>query len=491
MRVEAVAPGFINFRFDTSYFGEIVSKALSGEYGKNKNLDGQKTIVEYTDPNPFKEFHIGHLMSNVIGEAISRIVETNGAEVKRANYQGDVGLHVAKAVWAILKHNKPLLEAYAYGHKSYEEDANIKQEIIDINKKIYEKSDEEINKIYEKDRKESLDYFEGMYERFGTKFDFYFFESQVRGFGKEVVEKNIGEVFEKGDEGAIIFKGENFDKKLHTRVFINKEGLPTYEAKELGLSKIKYDTYPYDFSIIITANEINEYFKVLLKSMSLVFPELAQKTKHISHGILRLPEGKMSSRTGNIISAESLIEQVKVKVLEKMKDREMDSETLDKVAEIVAIGAIKYSILHQAVGGDIIFDFEKSISFEGDSGPYLQYATVRANSLLKKAEKEFPQGSALGNLETGFPSGWETTDLERFLERYPNVVEKAGKEYAPHYIVTYLIELAGEFNFFYAHHKIIDAEDPTSPYRLALTQAFVNVMTSGLTLLGIKIPEQM
>lgn len=488
--VEVVLPGFINFFFDANYF----SDAISSDFEKGNIFLGEKVIIEYTDPNPFKEFHIGHLMPNIIGESLSRIIEANGAEIKRANYQGDVGLHVAKAVWA-LKKGEDLKNAYAVGHKAYEDDENAKNEIIDINKKIYDKSDSEINSIYEENRQKSLLYFEVIYKILGTKFDYYFFESEVADFGKEIVEKNIGTIFEKSD-GAVIFKGENHDKKLHTRVFINKEGLPTYEAKELGLSKVKYDEYSYDVSIVVTANEINEYFKVLLKAMSLVFPELAEKTKHISHGILKLPEGKMSSRTGNIITAESLINQVKQKVSEKMhsmSERSEGSKTYKAVAstddnviaEQISIGAIKYSILRQAIGGDIIFDFDKSISFEGDSGPYLQYSTVRANSVLEKVK-----GTNL-KVKNELPEGWQTTNLERMLERFAQVLEKSGKEYSPSYLVTYLTQLAGEFNSFYSGNKIINEEDSTSGYKLAITEAFAKTMTRGLDLLGIKVPERM
>jgi arginyl-tRNA synthetase len=480
-KIEVVKPGFINFFFTPEYFSERLEELKNGEV-KNNIFNNQKVIIEYTDPNPFKEFHIGHLMPNVIGEAISRIIEKNGAEVQRANYQGDVGLHVAKAVWS-MKKGTDLMSAYAEGHKAYEENEDAKKEIIEINKKIYSKSDDEINDLYESGRQKSLLYFEVMYQILGTKFDHYFFESEVADFGKETVLKNIGKVFEESD-GAVVFKGENYDKKLHTRVFVNKEGLPTYEAKELGLAKLKYDTYPYDTSIVITGNEINEYFKVLLKAMSLVFPELAQRTKHISHGMLRLPEGKMSSRTGNIITAESLITKVTETVLEKMKDGEIPESERGVVAETIAIGAIKYSILRQAIGGDIIFDFDKSISFEGDSGPYLQYATVRANSILKKAE-------GLVEISSIKPENWETTKLEKMLDKCWDVLERSGKELAPHYLVTYLTELAGEFNSFYASNKIIDESDPLSAYRLAITRTFVVWMNGGLNLLGIKVPEKM
>ncbi|HRH26782.1 MAG TPA: arginine--tRNA ligase [Parcubacteria group bacterium] len=481
LKIEVAKPGFLNFFLTPDYYAKRLQELKNG---KTENLifSGQKIIIEYTDPNPFKEFHIGHLMPNVIGESISRILEKNGAEIQRANYQGDVGLHVAKAVWA-MKKGTDLMQAYAEGHKAYEEDEEAKIEIIEINKKIYDHSDEEINELYETGRQKSLLYFEVMYKILGTKFDHYFFESEVADFGKETVLKNVGEVFEESD-GAVVFKGENHDKKLHTRVFVNKEGLPTYEAKELGLAKLKYDTYQYDTSIVITGNEINEYFKVLLKAMSLVFPELAIKTKHISHGMLKLPEGKMSSRTGNVITATALINQVTEKVLEKMKDGDIPESERGVIAETIGLGAIKYTILRQAIGGDIIFDFDKSISFDGDSGPYLQYSAVRANSILKKAED-------IVEISGDKPEGWQTTNLERMLDRFFDVVERSGKEFAPHYITTYLTELAAEFNSFYASGKIIDENDVTSPYRLAITRTFLHWMIGGLHLLGIKVPEKM
>ena len=494
LQIKVAPPGFLNFFFDSEFFAKSVSDIISlGEKsGNNKNLDGQKIIIEYTDPNPFKEFHIGHLMSNTIGESISRIIEGEGAEVKRACYQGDVGLHVAMAVWGMiqLKYDiekitpEELGKAYSYGSVKSKEDESIKKEIIELNKKTFSREDEKINNLYDGGKKISLDYFETIYKKLGTKFNFYFFESETGKFGKEIVEKNIPEIFEKSD-GAVIFRGDNHDQSLHTRVFINKEDLPTYEAKELGLSKIKYDKYPYDLSVVITGNEINDYFKVLLKAMSLVFPELAVKTKHLSHGMLRLPSGKMSSRTGDVITAESMISEIKSKILEKMSGREISEDKKTEIAEIVAIGAIKFSILKQTIGRDIIFDIEKSVSFEGDSGPYLQYATVRAQSVLRRVPSEKLK------VEIKLPENWVTTNLERMIEKYPNIVEKAGKDYSPSNIVTYLIELAGEFNSFYAIHKIIDENDPTSPYKLSLTSAFAGVMTSGLDLLGIKVPEEM
>jgi arginyl-tRNA synthetase len=277
-----------------------------------------------------------------------------------------------------------------------------------------------------------------------------------------VVEENLDKVFESSD-GAVVFKGAE-EEGLHTRVFINSDGLPTYEAKELGLAKIKFDEFPYDQSIVVTGNEIQAYFKVLLKAMSLVFPDLAAKTKHVAHGMLRLPTGKMSSRTGDVITAEFLL-------AEAMKARE-------DVTEPIAVAAIKYSILKQAPGRDIIFDLEKSLSFLGDSGPYLQYTAVRAQAIISKAP----------NLMAEL-AGEEPTAAEKLLIRFPDLAAFAAQELAPNYIVTYLLELASAFNAYYAQNRIIGSG--AENYRLALTAAVAQVLKNGLELLGIQTPDKM
>jgi len=482
-KVEMASPGFINFYLSKDFFIEGFKK-IDKIFGRNNNLKNKKIIIEYTDPNILKEFHIGHLMSNTIGESISRIIDFHGAKVKRLCYQGDVGLHVAKAIWGKMKNSSNAWqEAYVFGSEKYESDEFAKKEMVVLNKKIFEKSDREVNKLYEEGRKWSLANFDKVYKKLGTKFDCLFFESETALFGKKIVEDGLKKgIFEKGDNGAIIFKGEKYG--LHTRVFINSEGLPTYEAKELGLAKVKYDKYRYDNSVIVTANEQNEYFKVVLSAMSQIFPALAEKTKQISHGMMRLPEGKMSSRTGKVVTFEFLLNEVEKLVKEKMTNRDFSEKEKEEITEKVTIGALKYSILKQSIGSDIIYDFEKSISFEGDSGPYLQYSYVRALSVLEKAK-----------LEKIKPSFKNVSDqigsLERLLNRFPEVVEEAGEKYEPHLIATYLIELAREFNNYYTKNKIVDKNDEFSQYKVALTQAFSIIMKNGLWLLGIPAPEKM
>lgn len=499
-KAEVAGPGFINFFLSREYFSETVGDILKigKRYGTGSLLKERKVMVEYTDPNPFKEFHIGHLMSNTIGESVARLFEAQGATVKRACYQGDVGLHVAKAIWgmqsvphregspleklALIGKVRYLGQSYALGAAAYQD--GHKEEIEALNKKIYERSDSEINKLYDWGRKVSLEHFEAIYKRLGTEFDFHFFESNSAGAGKEIVEQALKKgIFEKSDN-AVVFRAELHDPKLHTRVFVNSQGIPTYEAKELGLALMKQKQWKHDGSVVITGNEVNDYFRVLLQAMKLLYPELAEKTEHLSHGMLRLPSGKMSSRTGDVITGESLLTDVSKLVAEKIQERGYDERLQKEIIEAVSVGAIKYSILRQAIGGDIIFDFEKSISFEGDSGPYLQYSATRANSVLEKARKEGLKPDVKKPTDSAPP-------FERLLAYFPETVERAAKERAPHLIVTYLTKLAGEFNSYYAHETIADKSDVYSPYKIALTKAFRQVMENGLWILGIQVPSRM
>ncbi len=496
--IQIAGAGFINFYLAPDFFAESVKEVISEgkDFGKNKALKGKKIMVEYTDPNPFKPFHIGHLMTNAIGESVARIVEFSGAKTIRANYQGDIGPHVAKAIYALMKEPMPshlktpseqalyIGECYAKGSSAYESGPEIKAEIDAINKKIYERTDEEINKIYDWGRDVTLEAFEELYKMLNTKFDYYFFESEMAKIGKEIVRENTPNVFEESDS-AVVFKGEKYDSKLHTRVFINSQGLPTYEAKELGLTKTKFKKENLDLSIVTTAIEQAEYMKVLEKAISVIYPDIALRMKHITHGMMRFASGKMSSRSGNVVTGESLVRDAKALVLEKMKDRELDADEKEKTAEMIGVSAVKYSILRQAIGGDIIYDFEKSISFEGDSGPYLQYTYTRIQSLLGKAKKEEIKPKAK------LPEGWQVTEVEKLLYRFPEAVERALSEYAPHHIALYATELAQAFSAFYANTKIIDATDPASPYKLALAEAVGISIHNALYLLGIQTPEKM
>jgi arginyl-tRNA synthetase len=400
----------------------------------------------------------------------------------RANYQGDVGLHVAKAIWGYrnFKNESNMSEiarwgaAYRYGSQQYEVSEDTKAAINALGQEIFADS----SKIpeYAQGRTLSLGHFEDLYAILGTKFDFYFFESETGPRGLEIVKAHM-DVFEKSDD-AIIFKGE--DHGLHTRVFINRLGLPTYEAKDLGLIQLKAEKAAFDTSITITAQEQMEYFKVVKKAMELIFPELAEKVLHISHGMMRFADGKMSSRTGNVITGESLLKEL----IEGAKERATESraENHDELAEQIAVAAIKYQILKQGSGKNIVFDREKALSMEGDSGPYLQYTFARTCAIAGKARES---GVAASIQPDAVPN-----DVTRLLMRFPEIVTHAAGELEPHLVTQYLLHLAAAFNSWYAQEQILDGT-PAAPHKVAVVEAVSRTLKNGLWILGIPAPERM
>lgn len=488
-RTEVAGAGFINFFLSKEFFADAVADILQKEnkWGKNGAFSGKKVLVEYTSPNLFKPLHVGNLMSNIIGESLARILEASGAEVKRFNYPSDIGLTVAKAVWGINQsHEDPedihaLGRAYRDGSVAYEEDEQAKKEIEDINRKLYDQSDAALNSVYQKGRATSLEHLLEICRVLGTKtFDFEFFESQSGPRGRDAVLQHVEDgIFEKS-EGAVIFRGEN--SGLHTEVFINSQGLPTYGAKDIGVISYKREIFPFDISIIETGSEQKEYFKVVFKAAEAIYPDLIGKQKHIGHGFLTLTTGKMSSRKGNVLTGESIVESLRVSALEKMGERDRGEEK-SVIADAVAVSAIKYQILKQSAGRNIVFDPEKSLSFEGDSGPYLQYTNARILSIVERAKGE-------GVEEKTVPEMAVITNVERLIYRFPETVLRAATEYEPHYVTNYLIELASAFNSWYGKEKILDGT-PQAGYKLALAHATAITLQNGLWLLGIRAPERM
>jgi len=502
--VEVAGPGFINFYLSDEWLIDAIAdiNRVGQDFGNNDELSGERVIVEYTDPNPFKVFHIGHLMSNTVGESLARLYEAAGAQVKRANYQGDVGMHVAKALWGIQKNDDlhpdsvaDWGQAYAHGAQAYEKNEAAHKEIEAINKHIYEKGNTEIHALYQRGREVSLRSFEKLYDALGTEFDYYFFESETGEDGKEIVEENTPKVFEESDS-AIVFDGEKRSDALHTRVFVNQAGLPTYEAKELGLAwqkryavperpapwKDSTNRFEYDFdtSLIVTGNEVNEYFQVVFEALSAVYPDLADKQTHIGHGMLERKDGTISSRAGDVVAAEDVMHDIKSAAADRLE--RIANDLQEEAAEAVAVAALKYSILRNGIGKNITFDKEQALSFEGDSGPYLLYTYVRTQSVLRKAQKKDISASCQNRPQ-------EIGDLERRLYRFEEIVRTARQEHAPQLVATYLTRIASDFNTLYADQPIIDAD--ANEYYLALTEAVGYVLKNGLHLLGIDTIERM
>jgi arginyl-tRNA synthetase len=529
--IEVAQPGFINFTMAEAMLSTQLIGVLKQRkaYGTGRSDISQKVVVEFTDPNPFKEFHIGHLYSNSVGESVSRLLESQGHTVRRVCYQGDVGMHVAKALFGLLQIpdvekkleslvHEPLADrakfmgqAYVVGARAFEEDSTAAESMKALNRlgfiaaqamwvkekgitpiinyrndtAIDEAELQKVSTLYVRGRAWSLEYFETIYRRLGTIFEGYYFESFVGELGAKLVRDHVADgVFEQSD-GAIIYRGEK--KGLHTRVFINKLGLPTYEAKELGLAPTKQSEWPYDRSIIVTGNEINEYFKVLLAALSEISPELAIKTKHMGHGMVRKSDGsKMSSRSGVVLTGEGLLDEVKESVY-TLLDKSTSKYTADErenIAERAAVAAVKYSLLRVSLPSDVAFDISTSVSFEGDSGPYLLYTYARCQSVLRKS------GSSPQDLKSvSTTMNQEEKSIARMISFYPEIVTAVATDLTPNVLCTYLFELAQLFNAFYAKHQILEGE--SKDLRLLLTTATAQVLQNGLGLLGIETVERM
>ena len=504
-RLEVSTPGFLNFTLpDEYYYAKITD--LSTNFRGNISSDeysGKTVICEFSDPNPFKVLHVGHLYTSIVGDSISRLFEYAGAKVIRANFGGDVGLHVAKTMYILQQ--KPTVDltiediakCYVEGTAAYEDDEEAHTKITELNKKIYQinqknEHDTALAELYWKGRELSYDYFKDFYSQIGIKFDKFYPESTVVGLGLKKVEEELKNGVYEMSSGAVIFNGEKYG--LHTRVFINSEGVPTYETKDVGLIFTKWQDYHFDKSVVITGGEQLEYMKVVLKSVEQYAPELVEKTSHLTHGLVKLPGNvKMSSRKGNFLKAVDVLNMV----------RDALRTEYNSTDDAISLAATKYAFLKYKMGGNIVFDPKESVKMTGNSGPYLLYACVRAKKILASVNDAFrehiSQRGKYGATEAR-NDGPEVafrksifTDAERNLAKkileYREILGEAIAEMAPHKVAGYLYELAQEFSRFYEHCPVAGSDREAE--RATLVKVYLDVMTHGLNILGINIPEEM
>lgn len=481
--VEIAGPGFINLT--------VHDASLLEDPQPYRGLAGKTIVTEFSDPNPFKELHAGHLYTSIVGDAVSRLFERAGASVHRLNFGGDVGMHVARALWGVIQslggeHPEALdaippddragwlARCYVEGTQAFETVPEVKERIVALNKQIYDiqaqqDTASELARLYWTCRQWSYEYFDAFYERIGIAFERYVPESEVAPLGLATVKEQLEKGVFKESEGAVVYDGES--KGLHTRVFINREGLPTYETKDVGLALTKWRDYAFDTSFIMTGSEQAEYMKVVLAAIAEFHPVIAERTEHVTHGIVKMVGGKrMSSRKGgNLLAVDVLV------------SAESAAAALNEsAAVVVGLGAVKYAFLKHRIGGDIVFDPQESVSLQGNSGAYLQYAHARARSILEKATAQPVRPQAL--------EGMERT-LARELADFEAVIEKATTARHPHLICTYLYELAQVFNSFYEVCRVVG--DPREPERRWLVERYADVLRDGLQVLGITAPDRL
>jgi len=491
-KVEVAGPGFLNLTLTDTALQALAATPPAPV------LSGQTIIAEYSDPNPFKPLHAGHLYTTLVGDTISRLLEHAGAKVVRMNYGGDVGLHVGKSMWAIIRdlggelphnlgkvaaHERPtwLGARYVEGNTAYETDETAKAEIVETNRRVYQlhadnDHDSPFAQVYWQTRQWSYDYFATLYDQLQVKpFDRYVPESEVTPLGLATVREQLAKGVYIESDGAVVYKGEA--EGLHTRVFINSAGLPTYETKDVGLMMTKWQDYHYDQSLYITANEQAQYMEVMFASVAKFAPEPVSRSRHLTHGIVKMQGGvKISSRKGNGITALEILEAARQAAAEVNDGANASSEE-------TVLAAVKYAFAKNRIGGDIIYDPKESIALEGNSGPYLQYAHARARSILAKAV-----GQATGDvLATELQP--DERSLVRKLSEYVETIDHATTDLMPHYICTYLYELAQTFNRFYEKNRVMG--DDRQALRLQLVEHYADTLKAGLEILGITAPDRM
>ena len=488
--VAIAGPGFINIRLsDTALLA--ATRREPRAFGAGRNI-----VLEYSCPNAFKELHTGHLYQTIFGDILARLLLVSGATVHRTSFGGDVGLHVAKCVWGMIaelggEHPEKLATVppdaferarwisarYVQGAAAYEENEAAKAEIDALNKTIYslhdsDDRDSSLARIYWETRQWSLDYFAAFYKAIDVTSLRYYPESTTAPTGLTVVREQL----EKGNltvsGGAVVFEGDE-SRHLHTRVFITGQGLPTYETKDIGVIWQEKAEYNFDERILITGNDQREYMRVVFAAAETFRPELVDTMTHLTNGLVRFGDGrKMSSRLGNVTRAVDVIEVVREKVATLVDDPQL--------VEPVTLGAIKYVFAKYKLGGDIAFDVDETVSLQGNSGPYLQYAHARARSILAKAAAEWQYPVVVHA---------EDRALVRKLSEYAEILELAARQLEPHHICTYLFELAQEFNRYYEKNQVVG--DEHEAHRAGLVALYADTLQAGLSILGIHAPDKM
>jgi len=506
--VKSVGP-YVNFYADWGKLNLLVLQDIlkhGDKYGSGTAKAKEKVMTEFAHPNTHKAFHIGHVRNICLGEAISRVIEFSGSKVVRANYQGDIGPHVAKCIWGFVNiyKKKPakgiekglwLGEVYAKANQQVRDNDKLKEEVMEINNRLYS-GDKEITKIWKETRKWSLDYYNGVYKDFGAKFNRLYFESEVEKPGKAVALALLKKGIAKKSQGAVVMDFES--QGLGIFILLTQDGNPLYGAKDLGLARLQVKEHRPDRILHIVGTEQNAYFRQLFKTLSLLDKNIAKREHHVCYELVNLPTGKMSSRTGTIITYNELKTKLVglAKKVTSQKNPKLKGKELDKTAELVAMGALKYGMLMVSPEKTITFDWDRALSFEGNSSPYIQYSHARACSILRKGKAGKAKFGGKVKGKQGMKGAGLTAEAEialiKHLAGFPRAVSRAARDLRPHYVANYVYELATKFNEFYEKCPVLTSKTKDlQAARLSLVKATKVVLKNGLGLLGIEAPERM
>lgn len=490
-----VAGPYLNFFVDKKILALNLIKEILKEnkkYGKNDSEREKKISVEFPSPNTNKPLHLGHLRNMTIGESVSRILEFSGGKIFRNSLNNDRGVHICKSMSAYEKYGdnktpesvKKKSDHFVGDYYVLFSEKKISDEYVQEMLRKWESGDKKILALWKRMNKWALDGFKETYKKYGIKLDKEYFESEIYTKGKEIVESGLKkEIFKKKKDESVFIDLNN--EKLGEKIVLRADGTSVYITQDLSLAKLKFDELKIDSSIYVVGNEQDYHFNVLVAILKKLKFNFADKIKHLSYGMVVLPEGRMKSREGKVVDADDLIEEVQklakkeLSSRSKLLQRELESRSLK-----IALASIKYFLLKTDINKDMVFNPEESIRFDGDTGPYIQYSYARANSILKKSKIKNKTGNF--KIELLYPAEIE---LIKKLSQFKEVVLKACETLNPSLIAHYSYQLAQNFNEFYHSCPVVDSRE--EEFRINLIKSFMQVLENSLDLLGIDVIGEM
>lgn len=492
--VEAVA-GYVNFKLSKVAFAKsVVDDAIpKGEnYGASDEGNGKTICIDYSSINIAKPFHMGHLSTTAIGASLYKIYDKLGYNVVGINHLGDWGTQFGKLIVAFKKWGnksdieargvRGLLDIYVKFHKEAEADESLND---DARRwfKLIEDGDKEALELFSWFKDLTLKEISRTYERLHVKFDSYAGESFYNDKMQPVLDEIAAKGLSESSEGATVVKFPN--DEMPPCLLIKADGATLYATRDLAAAFYRKNTYNFYKSLYVVAYQQNLHFKQLFKVIDMMGYDWAKDMEHVAFGMVSMEDGKLSTRDGNVVFVEDVLDKARDKALEIINAKSPDLENKAQVAEMVGTGAVIFGVLSNNRIKDIVFSYDKVLNFDGETGPYVQYTYARCCSLLKK----------IGDI--GDICDYDTLkkddayELIKLIEKYPAVIKEAGKRYEPSLITRHLLAIASQFNKFYIEQNIMNSEESERNARLKLVKITRDILRSGMALLGIDCPEQM
>lgn len=498
-KIEVTGP-YLNFRVKLDIILENIYQ-LTENYGNIRDFiekdkfTQQKVVVEYPSPNTNKPLHLGHVRNMLIGSILSKFLEYKGHEVYQVNLNNDRGIHICKSMLAYKKwgnNQEPNIktdhfvgEWYVKFNQEEEKDNNLSEEASSI-LKLWEENDPGTRELWKKMNNWALNGFQETYKNFGISFNKEYFESKLYKEGKEIILKNVQSgILHNTDDGAVI---ANLKEKynLPDKILLRSDGTSIYITQDIYLAYLKKKDFDYTKSIYVVGNEQDLYFKQLFAVLEMI--GFKEDKFHLSYGMISLPEGKMKSREGIVVDADDIIEKMQTLAFEEVNNRYPNLSNDEKLyrSRIIGMAALKFFILKFNPKSDFIFNPKESISFEGETGPYIQYCYARIESIISKSKEKISI-----NIEYEKLNHVNELSLVKHLNYFPEVLDQAISTYGIHLIPQYLLALCQNFNSFYSTCKVISEDKELERARLLLIKCVQIVIKIGLTLLGIETLEEM